>query len=143
MTIRRLRRSSFGFTLLEIMLVVMIIALLLAAAMMNMGGALGFAGDARVKSDLRTISVALMMYKSANGFFPSTEQGLKALAVKPDSEPRPTSWRNFLTDVPKDPWHKDYIYEQPGKKNPNSYDLFTAGENGKVGDSDDVWHTSS
>ena len=82
-----------GFTLLEIMLVVTIIALLLAAAIYGLKGNLGFAQDTRVNADIKAITVALNTYYGTNGFYPTTEQGVNALIAPPDSEPKPRQWR--------------------------------------------------
>ena len=127
-------RKEDGFTLLEIMLVVMIIALLAASAIYMMGGNLGFAQDVRVKSDIQTIDMQLKLYQSMNGFLPTTEQGLEALVERPDTDPKPTQWRLLLKKVPVDPWYRPYIYENPGKHNQESYDLYSEGE--KPGTSD-------
>ena len=64
-----------------------------------------------------------------NGFFPTTEQGLQALVIQPDTDPKPTRWYQLYKDMPKDPWQNNYIYICPGIKNPNSYDLYSAGPN--------------
>lgn len=134
-----------GFTLLEIMLVVMIIALLAGSAIFFLGDNLGIAQETRVKGDLQTISTSLMVYQGVNGTLPSTEQGLKALVTRPDSEPRPTSWRQTLKEVPLDPWKRPYMFESPGQKNPDNYDLFSAGKDGKPRTADDIgnWKSES
>jgi general secretion pathway protein G len=132
-----------GFTLLEIMLVVMIIALLAASAIYMMGDNLGFAGDTKTKSDIQSMSTALTMYRGTNGDYPSTEQGLKALMTKPTTEPKPRSWRVLMKDLPRDQWQREYHYLYPGKRNQDSYDLFSAGKNNIPGDADDIgnWKT--
>ncbi len=68
---------------------------------------------------------------------PTNEQGLQALVTMPTIEPRPASWREFFKEVPKDPWNNPYVYRNPGKKNSNSYDIFSAGPDGKPDTSDD------
>lgn len=127
-----------GFTLLEIMLVVMIIALLAGSAIYLMGGNVGIAQDVRVKADIQAIDMQLKLYQVANGFLPTTEQGLEALVTRPDSDPKPTQWRQLLPKVPLDPWQNPYLYENPGKHNPNSYDLYSAGQDRKPGTDDDI-----
>ena len=134
----KLTGNRSGFTLLEIMLVVMIIALLAGAAIVTMGGNLGFAQDTRVKADLQNISTQLKLYQAINGFYPSTEQGLRALMIRPDTEPRPTEWRQLLTKMPKDSWQQEYFYVQPGTHNPESFDLFSAGPDRKPDTADDI-----
>jgi len=122
-----MRRKQDGFTLLEIMLVVTIIALLLSAAIYKLAPTLDFAKGTRVRADITAIRTSLLGYSGSNGFLPTTEQGLKALVAPPDSDPRPATWRKFMDDVPKDPWGMEYIYRSPGTKHPESYDLFSAG----------------
>jgi general secretion pathway protein G len=127
-----------AFTLLEIMLVVMIIALLMGAAIYTMGDSLIDAQKARVQADIRAIQTQLTVYEAQNGFVPTTEQGLQALVTQPQTEPKPRNWRVYLNELPMDSWQQPYIYEQPGKHNPKSYDLFSAGKDRKRDTSDDI-----
>lgn len=142
---KRLARSQAGFTLLEIMLVVMIIALLAGAAIWGMKDNVGVARDARAKGDLNSITTALMMYQAANGHFPSTEQGLKALVTKPTTEPRPRQWRQLMKEVPLDPWQVEYRYERPGTRSQDGYDLYSSGADNQPNTSDDIgnWKTET
>src|SRR6266513_77388 len=94
------RRSAF--TLLEIMLVVMIIALLMGAAIYTMGDSLIDAQKARVQADIRAIGTQLTVYEAQNGFLPTTEQGLQALVTQPQTEPKPRNWRVYLNELPMD-----------------------------------------
>src|SRR5438105_2077628 len=87
-----MKRRQQGFTLLEIMLVVTIIALLLGAAIYKLGGNVEFARHTRIGADIQGINTQLKLYESMNGFYPSTEQGIQALIVQPDSDPKPTRW---------------------------------------------------
>ena len=119
------------------MLVVMIIVLLLGFAVSQMGPALEEARRAKVKGDINSIGTALMMYQ-ANGFYPTSAQGLKALGAKPEGEPRPRSWRVYMKDIPRDPYGNEYVYVQPGTHNTDGYDLFSAGKDAKVGTTDDI-----
>jgi general secretion pathway protein G len=135
---RPLRAQKRGFTLLEIMLVVMIIALLAGIAIVKMGPALDEAGDATAKAQINNLSVALLSYRAKGGNYPSTDQGLKALMVRPQTEPVPRAWASLLQSLPKDPWNHDYVYEYPGRHNPDSYDIYSMGRNGKPGDDDDI-----
>jgi general secretion pathway protein G len=134
-----------AFTLLEIMLVVMIIAVLAASAVHFLGGNMEIAQDVRVKTDLESISTQLKMYQMMNGFLPTTEQGLGALVTRPDTDPKPTQWRQLMTKVPLDPWQNPYIYENPGKHNQDSFDLYSAGPHRKPGADDNIgnWDTAS
>jgi general secretion pathway protein G len=134
-----LRKKQRGFTLLEIMLVVTIIALLLGTAIYKLTGNVEYARDTRVRADIQGINTQLKLYESMNGFFPTTDQGLEALVVQPDTDPKPTRWYQLYRDVPKDPWQNNYIYICPGVKNPNGYDLYSAGPDRKPNTADDIW----
>ena len=123
----KLRRHPSGFTLLEIMLVVTIISLLLGAAIYKMAPSVDVAKDTRVQADIQMLRTMLLAYSGRNGFYPTTEQGLKAMVARPESDPVPTNWTQLIDSTPKDPWGMEYVYRYPGQKNPNSYDLFSAG----------------
>ena len=132
-----------AFTLLEIMLVVAIIALLLGAGFHYMGNTIGIADDARLQADISTFSDKLKVYEAMNGFLPTTEQGLQALVTMPDGDPKPTKWYQLMEKLPKDPWQSDYIYEQPGKHNPDSYDIYSPGKDRIPNTADDVGNWES
>ena len=134
-----LREKQQGFTLLEIMLVVTIIALLLGTAIYKLTGNVEYARDTRVRADIQGISTQLRLYESMNGFYPTTEQGLQALVVQLDTDPRPTRWYQLYKEVPKDPWQNEYVYMCPGIKNPNGYDLYSAGPDRRPDTPDDDW----
>ena len=119
--------AQAAFTLLEIMLVVLIIGLLIGMALRFTGGKLDEARRVKVRGDLQQIKTNLMMYQAANGFYPTTEQGLKALVVKPETDPKPRNWHQLDEIVPRDPWDQEYFYRCPGKHNPKEYDIFSAG----------------
>src|ERR1700736_394027 len=132
-----LRGKQQGFTLLGIMLVVTIIPLLLGAAIYKLGGNVEYSRHTRVKADIQGINTQLKLYESMNGFFPTTEQGLQALVVQPDTDPKPTRWYQLFQESPKDPWQNNYVYRCPGTKNPNGFDLFSAGPDRKPDTQDD------
>ena len=134
-----MKTNQGGFTLLEIMLVVAIIGVLLAAAVFKMAPALDAAKGMRVKADIQSIRTGLLSYNGSAGFYPTTEQGLNALVNRPGSEPAPASWRRLMEDVPKDPWGSLYIYRNPGRKNSTGYDLFSAGPDRIPDTADDEW----
>ena len=134
-----MNRNRQGFTLLEIMLVVTIIALLLGTAIYKLAGNVEYARRTRVAADVQGISTQLKLYESMNGFYPTTEQGLQALVTQPDTDPKPSRWYQLYTELPKDPWQSIYIYRCPGTKNPNGYDLFSAGKDRKADTPDDDW----
>jgi len=133
------RKNENGFTLLEIMLVVGIIVIILGVAVARLGNTTGIAKDMRVRADIQAINTQLKLYESMNGFFPTTEQGIQALVAQPTTDPKPTRWYQLFKDMPKDPWGNDYIYLSPGKKNPDSFDLYSAGPDRKPDTADDNW----
>ena len=139
MSMRIMKRQEQGFTLLEIMLVVTIIGLLMAAAIFKMSPALGVAKSTRVQADISNVRTLLLSYNGTNGFYPTTDQGLKALVNRPDTEPVPNRWNQLMDSVPTDPWGKEYIYRCPGTKNPNGYDLYSAGPDRIPDTADDDW----
>ena len=134
-----MRNRESAFTLLEIMLVVTIIALLLGAAIYQLGGNVEYAKHTRVAADIQGIGTQLKLYESMNGFYPTTEQGLQALVTQPSTEPRPTRWYQLYKQMPKDPWNNNYIYLNPGRKNSTGYDLYSAGPDRKADTADDDW----
>lgn len=141
---RHFQRPSRGFTLLEMMLVVAIIALLLASAIYYMGPQLFAAQDVRVRSDISSITTGLRTYQGMNGNLPTTEQGLQALVTRPTTEPKPLQWHQSFDKLPKDPWGSDYLYLQPGKHNTTSFDIYSAGPDRKPDTADDIgnWESS-
>ncbi len=121
-----------GFTLIEIMVVVVIIGLLAALIVPNM---LGHVDDARVgkaKADIQALETALADYKLDNFNYPSTQLGLKALIEKPN-DPTVLHWRTggYLQHLPKDPWGNDYQYQYPGTH--GEFDVFSFGADGQPG----------
>src|SRR5947199_8574549 len=114
-----MKRKQQGFTLLEIMLVVTIIVLLRGTASYNLAGNVEYARHTRVQADIQSINTQLKLYQSMNGAYPTTEQSLQALVTQPETAPRPTGWYQLYKELPKEPWQNDYIYLNPGLKNPN------------------------
>ena len=133
-----IRATRSGFTLLEIMMVVAIIGLLAASAVYMMGDNLGVAKDTKVKSDIRTLETQLMVYETQNGFAPTSAQGLKALVEQPNSAPVPKNWKRLLKEIPTDPWGREYVLVNPGKHNPDSYDILSLGKDGAPDTADDI-----
>ena len=93
----------------------------------------------RLNADIQAINTQLRQYKAANGFYPTTEQGLQALVMQPAADPPPSHWRQLFQELPKDPWGNDYVYVCPGKKKSGAYDLFSAGPDGIADTADDDW----
>ncbi len=133
------QRQQSAFTLLEIMLVVGIIVIILGVAVSKLGNTTGIAKDMRVSADIQAISTQLKFYEGVNGFAPTTEQGLQALVTQPESDPKPSRWYQLFKELPQDPWGNNYIYVSPGRKNPNGYDLYSAGPDRKPDTADDNW----
>jgi len=117
----------------------LVVALLLGAAIYKLGGNVEYSRHVRVAADIQGINTQLKLYESMNGFFPTTEQGLQALVTQPDTDPKPTRWYQLYKEPPKDPWQSNYIYICPGIKNPNEYDLYSAGPDRKPDTTDDDW----
>ena len=108
------RRRSRGFSLLEIMIVLGIIAILMGGAIALIGGVGDGARVQQVQSDFNTIGAALKMYKINAGTYPTTAQGLQALVERPTSTPVPKNWTQYSKSVPKDPWGNEFAYLSPG-----------------------------
>lgn len=128
-----------AFTLLEIMLVVTIIAILLAAAIKFMAPNVDIAKTVRVRGDIGSIKTSLLAYQGLNGFYPTSEQGLQALVTAPSTDPKPARWQQFMEQLPTDPWGSIYVYKFPGTKNPTKYDLYSAGPDRVADTADDDW----
>ncbi len=130
------RRGRQGYTLLEIMIVLGIIAVLMGSAIHFMNKSLNGAKIQTAEQGIDAITANLKMYEINNRFLPTTEQGLDALVKKPDSEPQPRRWSQLMTEVPKDPWGNPYRYVYPGKHNPSGFDLYSLGPDGVESDDD-------
>jgi general secretion pathway protein G len=132
----RLIRNNAGFTLIELMVVIIILGLLAAIVMPRIVGETDRARYETAKAQMRILEDALKRYKLDNGVFPSTEQGLESLVRKPSVGLVPRNWPDggYLDkqDVPLDPWQNPYIYISPGQHSPD-YDLKSLGANGLEG----------
>ena len=126
-------RSSAGFTLVEIMVVVVIIGILAVLIVPRVVGRSDEARVAAAKHDIAAIVQSLKLYRLDNGRYPSSEQGLQALVAKPQSSPAPTNWRQYLDSLPKDPWGNPYQYLSPGVH--GEIDVFSFGADGRPGGS--------
>lgn len=128
----RPRTAHRGFTLIEIMVVVVIIGLLAAIVAPNIIGRIDQAAATRVKNDIRQVESALQLYRLDNFKYPSTDEGLEALVTKPSDVSAP-NWKpgGYLPRVPKDPWDKAYLYRAPGQQ--GEIDVYTLGADGQEG----------
>lgn len=143
---KRMPYSSRGFTLLEIMVVIVIMGILASVVVVNVWPNLEKAHSAKAKQDIQTIRGALDMFKLDNYKYPTTEQGLKALVQQPN-DPSIHNWRQggYLDSLQKDPWGNDYHYVYPGAHG-KEYDLFTLGadnQEGGEGDNADIGNWST
>lgn len=127
------KHANSGFTLLEVMVVMVIIGILAALIVPNVMGRLDEAKTTAAKTDLTSLANALKMYRLDNGRYPSTEQGLQALKVRPEIAPVPKNWKTggYLDNLPRDPWGNEYKYLQPGVH--GEFDVFTLGADGAPG----------
>jgi general secretion pathway protein G len=128
-----MRNRQSGFTLIEIMVVVVILAVLGALVVPKILENVDKARVTRAQSDIRAIQTALDLYRLDNFKYPTTEQGLQAL-VKQPSDPTITNYRSggYLPSLPKDPWNNPYQYVSPGADG-RDYDIITYGRDGKPG----------
>lgn len=125
------RKIQSGFTLIELMVVLLIIGVLAALIVPNV---LDRADDARAtaaKTDVNNLMQALKLYKLDNQRYPTSEQGLQALLTKPSSAPVPVNWKPYLDKLPNDPWGRAYLYLNPGIK--GEIDVMSFGADGQAG----------
>lgn len=124
-----------GFTLIEILVVIIVLGMLAALVGPRILGRVSEAKGATARTQIELLGVALDSYRLDNGSYPTSEQGLAALNEKPAREPLPQNWRGpYLRKViPLDPWGRPYVYRSPGESNPSAYDLLTLGRDGQPG----------
>lgn len=149
MKLLRGRQSAGGFTLIEIMVVVVIIGLLAGLVGVNVLNRLKKAQIQATATQIANLSSALDNFHLDNGFYPTTEQGLDSLVSKPSVGKIPKNFPQggYLRQksLPLDPWKNDYNYLSPGTNNPDSYDLWSFGPDQQEGTDDDVanWESGS
>jgi len=124
-------RRSTGFTLVEIMVVVVILGILAVLIVPRVLGRSDEARQAAAKHDIATIMQSLKLYRLDNGRYPTNDQGLQSLVTKPTSAPAPSNWKPYLDKVPKDPWGNTYQYLSPGVH--GEVDVFSLGADSQPG----------
>lgn len=129
-------KKHHGFTLIEVMIVVVILGILASIIVPKIMGRPDEARAARAKQDIRAIGAALDLYRLDNFSYPTTEQGLEALITKPSGLPEGANWKKggYLDSFPNDPWDTPYAYIYPGAH--GDYDLYSLGADGVEGGRD-------
>ncbi|MHB1946858.1 MAG: type II secretion system major pseudopilin GspG [Gammaproteobacteria bacterium] len=129
-----MKKQAAGFTLIEVMVVVVILGILAAMIVPKIMSRPEQARIVKVKQDILAIQSGLDLYKLDNGFYPTTDQGLEALVKKPTSEPIPRNWKSegYLHQLPNDPWGQAYQYMNENEK----LKIFSYGPKGKEGNSE-------
>lgn len=127
------KQSHSGFTLIEVMVVVVILGILAAIVVPRVLDRPDVARITKAKQDIRTLEGALNLYKLDNYVYPTTEQGIEALVSKPTTPPEPRNWKQggYIDRMPKDPWQRPYQYLSPGTQ--GAVDIFTLGADGQLG----------
>lgn len=133
-------RGRGGFTLIEILVVIIVLGLLAALVGPRILGRVSEAKSATARTQIELLGLGLDNYRLDNGMYPTTDQGLAALQERPTREPRPPNWRGpyLKKAVPLDPWARPYIYKSPGEHTPSGYDLSTLGRDGQPGGEDEA-----
>lgn len=127
------RRRACGFTLIEVMVVVVILGILAAVVVPRIMDRPDEARIIKARNDIRVLQTQLALYKLDNFAYPTTDQGLEALVSKPTLPPEPPKWKagGYLENLPGDPWGRDYQYLSPGTR--GEFDLYSLGADGKRG----------
>ncbi|OUU80808.1 MAG: type II secretion system protein GspG [Gammaproteobacteria bacterium TMED78] len=128
--LKYLKTLQKGFSLIEIMVVIVIMGLLVAIIAPNVIGNIDRALVARTESDINSIQTALDLFRLDNYRYPATEAGLEALAIDPGDAIAP-NWRPYLDRIPLDPWNNTYNYQYPGQR--GQFDLYSFGADGQEG----------
>ena len=139
-----MKKANAGFSLIEIMVVIVIIGMLAAIVGPNVIGALGDAQSKKVQADFSSLETALKLYKLDNFVFPSSEQGLEALVTASSVAPTPKNFKQggYIDEIPTDPWDAEYIYVSPAE-NGRPYEIYTLGEDGVAGGVDNAADVSN
>ena len=129
-----LSKRQAGFTLIEVMVVVVILGILAAIVVPRVMDRPDAARVTKAKQDIRALESALNLYKLDNFAYPNTDQGLQALVSKPSGSPEPRNWKQYMDRLPKDPWGNDYQFLSPGVQ--GAVDIFSLGADGQPGGAD-------
>ena len=126
------RRAASGFTLIEVMVVVVILSILAAIVVPNVMSSPDEARIVKAKQDIRALESALNLYRLDNYVYPSTEQGIQALVTRPTTPPEPQNWKaeGYIDRLPADPWGHPYQYLSPGQN--GEFDLYSMGADGQL-----------
>jgi general secretion pathway protein G len=138
MTIPPKISDSKAFTLIEMVLVLGIISLLVGSGIVYLSNITTVGKETRVKADFTTVTAALRTYETSNTFLPTSKQGLMALTEMPTAKPKPKNWKVLLKKILLDPWGNEYGYARPGKHDPDGFDIWSIGPDGKQGTADDM-----
>jgi general secretion pathway protein G len=136
-SLNRTRRQQAGFTLIEIMAVVLIMGLLMTLVGVNVAGQITKARIDAAKNQINSFESALELYHMDNARYPTSEQGLDSLVNEPSGSPAPRNYPpgGYIAkgEIPLDPWNEPYYYESPGQHNQRGYDLWSNGADGTPG----------
>ena len=132
----RNNNTQGGFTLIEIMVVVVILGILASVVVPRIMDRPDTARITKARLDIQSLEGVLNQYRLDNFVYPSTEQGLEALVEKPSGDPEPSNWNKggYIKSLPKDPWNRPYLYLSPGEK--GDFDLYSLGADGQSGGED-------
>lgn len=136
-TLSRRRRARGGFTLVELLLVLVILGILAALVVPKFSGRTEQARVTAAQTQISTFSTALNAFEIDTGSYPRGNEGLQQLVVAPADV---TGWRGpyLMSDIPMDPWQHPYVYEYPGRVNATGYDIISMGPDGQLGTADDI-----
>lgn len=137
-SVKQLQTRQTGFTILEVMVVIVIIGLIATMVVPNIIGSQDRANVQKAVADITSLETNLKMYKMDNYNYPTTEQGLEALVTQTDVEPLPRRFpeEGYITRLPSDPWGNEYQLLNPGEN--GKVDIFSMGPDGEAGTDDDI-----